>query len=153
MTHTRFLIYILLIHREWKSKHEIDDNKADDTVTFFARDLFVFRPDLSGPGLTGTEVLTIIDPLITSAALVVKRERAALLPLVAKAVDIVFPQKIPFHTGPAMDILFDGYWVDCSSQEMPVKALCGALETEASGIKRYNETHLKFSLFQAVWFE
>lgn len=45
----------------------------------------------------------------------------------------------------AMDLLFDGVPVDCSSQSFAAKAICSIFESEASQLKRVNETHYNFS--------
>lgn len=45
--------------REWKEKVEIEDHEEDDTITYKKRDVFYFKPELSGPGLTGEEIVVI----------------------------------------------------------------------------------------------
>lgn len=48
--------------REWKEKYDLIDNDEEDTLTYHFKNTFKFRPDLSGPGLTGDEVITMPHP-------------------------------------------------------------------------------------------
>lgn len=48
--------------REWKEKFDLVDDEEKDQLTYHYRNKFVFRPDLSGPGLTGNEIVTMIHP-------------------------------------------------------------------------------------------
>lgn len=49
-------------HREWKEKFDLVDNDEEDTLTYHFKNTFKFRPDLSGPGLTGDEIITMPHP-------------------------------------------------------------------------------------------
>lgn len=49
-------------YREWKEKYSPVDNEEEDTLTYRYKNTFIFRPDLSGPGLTGNEVITMPHP-------------------------------------------------------------------------------------------
>lgn len=48
--------------REWKEKYDLEDNEEDDTLTYHYRQKYVFRPDLSGPGITGDETVVMVHP-------------------------------------------------------------------------------------------
>lgn len=75
-----------------------------------------------------------------------------MLPIIVKAVDEMFHQpKNIFWTGRAMDMLFDGVPIDCSSDEFEAKAACSIFEAgEVAAIKPHNDTHFSFSLFAGV---
>lgn len=73
-----------------------------------------------------------------------------MLPLVSAAVEQVFHPEHPFYVGSAMDLLFDGFPIDCSTQEFQGKAFCTQIESEIKGIRRLNETHFLLSIFQGV---
>lgn len=44
---------------EWKEKFDLIDDETDDTLTYHYKNTFIFRPDLSGPGLSGDEIITM----------------------------------------------------------------------------------------------
>lgn len=48
-----------LNYREWKEKFDLVDNDEEDTLKYHYKNTFIFRPDLSGPGLTGDEIITM----------------------------------------------------------------------------------------------
>lgn len=48
--------------REWKEKFDFIDNDEEDTLSYHFKNTFIFRPDLSGPGLTGNEIITMPHP-------------------------------------------------------------------------------------------
>lgn len=52
----------LPICREWKEKFDLVDDATDDTLTYHYKNTFIFRKDLSGPGLTGDEIITMPHP-------------------------------------------------------------------------------------------
>lgn len=113
-----------------------------------------FRPDLSGPGLTGDEYFVMTHPLITGMAMQIYQERQELLSFIGKIIDRVFmrPTDI-FYKGTLWGILFDGITIDCSSTEFEVEAAC--LEFDSGDYKefsRFNDTSMKFSLFGNVIF-
>lgn len=53
-------IYIkkMIFFREWKEKVDLVEDTEKDTITFYLKDSFIFRPDLSN-GLTGEEIITL----------------------------------------------------------------------------------------------
>ncbi|EAA07986.4 AGAP002451-PA [Anopheles gambiae str. PEST] len=134
-----------LYFEEWKEKYDTVDNVEEDTLTFTLRNTWIFRPDLSA--LTGEEIVTIPHPLIMGVLLMVQRDREAMMPLVKKGVNILFdPLESAFLKVRIMDLLFDGIYVDCSSQDFAAKALCSGMDSEGA-VMPHNETHYKFSFF------
>lgn len=61
-----FLFHLLNFHcyREWKTKVNIIDDNAEDTMEYDYVNTIYFRPDLSGIGLTGDEFVVLAHPLI-----------------------------------------------------------------------------------------
>lgn len=49
---------IIIFFREWKEKVDLVEDTEEDTITFYLKDSFIFRPDLSN-GLTGEEIITL----------------------------------------------------------------------------------------------
>lgn len=80
-------------------------------------------------------------------------DRAPMLPLISKAIDLIFhePKNI-FWTGKVMDILFNGIPIDCTSSDFNSKATCSVFESgEIKAIEPGEEPDwFKFSLFGAV---
>lgn len=66
-----------------------------------------------------------------------------------KALTEIFKPTTPFLTARAMDILFDGVGIDCSSQAFEARSLCSVMEGEKA-IKVVNETYLRFSILGGV---
>ncbi|XP_049287128.1 sensory neuron membrane protein 1 [Anopheles funestus] len=134
-----------LYFEEWKEKYDTVDNVEEDTLTFTLRNTWIFRPDLSA--LTGEEIVTVPHPLIMGVLLTVQRDREAMMPLVKKGINILFnPLESAFLKVRIMDLLFDGIYIDCSSQDFAAKALCSGMDSEGA-VSPYNETHYKFSFF------
>lgn len=50
--------------REWKTKIDIVEDVEADTLEFTAINTFIYNQTLSN-GLTGDEIVTVIDPLLT----------------------------------------------------------------------------------------
>lgn len=107
--------------REWKKKYNIEEDEETDTMEYDYKNTWKFRPDLSGPGLTGDEYFVMTHPLITGIAMQIYQERQELLSFIGKVIDRVLmgPTDI-FYKGTFWDILFDGIWIDCSSTEFEV---------------------------------
>lgn len=68
-----------------------------------------------------------------------------------KALTQIFKPTSPFLTARAMDILFDGVGIDCSSEQFEARSLCSVMEGEKA-IKVVNETYLLFSILGGVSF-
>lgn len=85
-------------------------------------------------------------------ALAVNVDKKPMLPLVSEAINGIFHNpKDPFWTGRAMDYLFDGIEIDCTSEEFAAKATCSIFETgEVKAVQPLRENFFKFSLFGAV---
>lgn len=85
-------------------------------------------------------------------ALAVNVDKKPMLPLVSDAINGIFHHpKTPFWTGRAMDYLFDGIEIDCTSEEFAAKATCAVFESgEVKAIQPVRENIFKFSLFGAV---
>lgn len=87
--------------REWKSKVDQVEDVGADTIEFTAINKFIYNKTLSN-GLTGDEIVTVINPLLVSMALAVNRDRAPMLPLVSeghfneKSKILSFVKLIPF---------------------------------------------------------
>lgn len=80
-------------------------------------------------------------------------DRAPMLPLISKAVTLIFhePKNI-FWTGKVMDLLFNGIPIDCTSSDFNSKATCSVFEGgDIKAIQPAEEPDMfKFSLFGAV---
>ncbi|KAM7360101.1 LOW QUALITY PROTEIN: sensory neuron membrane protein 1-like [Cochliomyia hominivorax] len=77
---------------EWKLKYDLEDDDEEDTVTYHMRNTFYFNAEASAP-LTGEEMITTIHPLLSSIAVIVLRDKPALMDLLVKAIDVVFPNQ------------------------------------------------------------
>lgn len=85
-------------------------------------------------------------------SLAVNVDRQSLTSLVATAIEELFhsPKEI-FWSGTAMDLMFNGIPIDCSSKKSQARVVC--MELQASGtqaIQIIDKTHLKFSLLGGV---
>ncbi|XP_022906339.2 sensory neuron membrane protein 1-like isoform X1 [Onthophagus taurus] len=137
------------VFEEWREKVLIAENEIDDTMTFYAKETFIYRQDLSG-GLTGNEIITIPHPLIMAIALTVIREKPAMISLVTKALNSIFSQpQTPFLTATVNQIFFDGIIINCTVTDFPGKALCTELKTEAKQLQVVADKIYKFSLMGA----
>lgn len=110
-----------------------------------------FQPQLS-EGLTGDEIVTTLHPVLVSMGLGVNVDRAGMLPLIAAAINELFHNpKDAFWTGKAMDLMFDGLPIDCSSEDFNAKAVCSVFETgESQAIQPDGEDRFKFSIMGGV---
>lgn len=96
-------------------------------------DTFKFRPDLSS-GLTGDEMITMPHLIIVATLMAVKRDRAPMIPLVVKALDIIFEAKTPFITAKAMDLMFNGIEINCDKSDFRAIAVCEGIHSEGQGV-------------------
>lgn len=79
-------------------------------------------------------------------------DRKGMLGLVATAInDMMHKPKDAFWTGKAMDMMFDGLPLDCTSEDFNTKAVCSVFEAgESQQIEPNGEDHFKFSLLNGV---
>lgn len=111
---------------------------------------FIFRKDLSN-GLTGDETVTLPHLIIVGSLMAVKREREPMLPMVSKAMSIIFDNpKTPFMKVKAKDFLFDGIKFNCDGSDFSVKAICAAIKSEGQGVHAYNDTYFSVSMLGHV---
>lgn len=138
--------------REWKVKFDLVDDNEADTLEYSYKNTFIYDPTKNGAGLTGNEIVTIMNPMILGMALGINVDRQELLPFIENAIKGVFGNPSDaFWTGRVMDILFDGIPLDCSSNAFEVAAACGEFSSgEHKAIQPLNESFYKFSLFGGV---
>lgn len=129
----------------------VDDNEAD-TLEYSYKNTFIYDPSKNGEGLTGEEIITLVHPMILGTALSINIDRPELLPFIESVINGVLNSPTdPFWTGRAMDILFDGIPLDCTSDDFEVAAACAEFSSgEHKAIQPFNETFYKFSLFGGV---
>lgn len=132
---------------EWKSKVNLSDNEADDTVSFNPKTRFIFSPENSGK-LTLDEVITIPHPFLATMVLAVNREKPGMLGLLSKALKVIFrnPENV-FVTATVREILFDGLFINCSVTDFGAKAVCTQLKSQAKDLERVGEDGFLFSFF------
>lgn len=127
----------------------MEDDDLEDTVSYTMRNTFQFRADKSFP-LTGEEMLVVPHMLVMLGAIAIKREREAMLDMVAEGMGVLFDGKA-FMQVSAMDLLFKGFPVDCSKDVFSAKAICSAFYTgDIKQAVQVNETSFLVSLFGAV---
>lgn len=135
---------------EWKDREDIKDDALEDTITYTMKNRFIFRPDLSN-GLTGDEIVTLPNLILVGSLLAVKRDRAPMLPLVSKAMNVIFNNpKTPFINVAVKDFLFEGMKFNCDGDDFSVKAVCAAVKSEGQGVHAYNETYFSVSMLGHV---
>ncbi|XP_052742295.1 uncharacterized protein LOC112057810 [Bicyclus anynana] len=118
---------------EWKEKVEIQDQDDTDTINYRKLDAFYFKKELSGPGLTGEEVITLPHPFLMGIVNIVNRDKPAMLNMVGKAINGIFdnPPNV-FVQVAALDILFRGIIINCARTEFAPKAVCTGMKKEAA---------------------
>lgn len=84
--------------------------------------------------------------------LAVNVDRKGMIPLVAAAINEIFHHpKDAFWTGRAMDIMFDGLPMDCSSEDFNSKAVCSLFEAgESQQVEPMGDDQYKFSIMGGV---
>ncbi|BES93073.1 Sensory neuron membrane protein 1 [Nesidiocoris tenuis] len=132
---------------EWKEKGRLEDDASEDTVSFNMKATWYFQKSRS-EGLTGDEMITIPHPVIFSMVMTVEREKPGALPMLAKALPALFNNlSTPFITARAMDILFDGIPINCSSKEFGPKAVCTMIAANPKGLIKASPELYLFSFF------
>ncbi|KAM7343533.1 sensory neuron membrane protein 1-like isoform 1-T1 [Cochliomyia hominivorax] len=136
------------VFEEWKDKYDIEDIDNEDAVEFNMRNTFIFRPDL---GLSGKEFITMPHPLIQFIAIAIKREKPAMINMIAQGLQDLFQPKSAFIQVTFMELFFKGFMVDCSNEDsFAAGAICLNFHTGAiKGAEKLNETHFLFSLLGA----
>lgn len=126
------------------------DNEEEDTVEYDFRNIYHFKP---GPnGLTGEEIVTVAHPFLISTIQLININRKDLVPFISRAIDGVLhnPQDI-FFTGRLFTFLYDGIFIDCTSNDFEVTATCNELDGgDYPEVTRHNETTFKFAMFSHV---
>lgn len=138
--------------REWKKKIDIIDDDERDTMEYDYVNTLKYKPEMNGDGLTGDEHVVIAHPLLLSMILGINVDREELLPMIQIAADYMLdkPSNI-YYSGKAIDILFNGITLDCSSEEYEVGAICSEFSGDGyKQIKPINDTAYSFSLFGNV---
>lgn len=99
--------------------------------------------------------LSLMKLVLVSIGLGVNVDRKPMLPMASTAIKEIFHDPVhPFWTGRAMDLLFDGIPLDCSSTNFNAKAICSVFETgEVQAITQVDANTFKFSFFGAVSWE
>ena len=159
-----------IVFSEWKVKYDQTDNDEDDTLEFTLRNTFYFKPELSN-GLTGDEIVTIghpgirddlqsdrnfwyaiFRPVMLGVSLAINVDRKPMLGLANKAMNEIFHNPTtPFWTGKAMDIMFNGIPLDCSSEDFNAQAVCNNFDGEDQpSFQPVDDTTYKFSFFGHV---
>ncbi|XP_055300262.1 sensory neuron membrane protein 1-like [Sitodiplosis mosellana] len=72
--------------------------------------------------------------------------------MISDAIRFIFNPKTPFWTGKAMDLLFDGIPINCTSKNFKARTICSTFEAgEIEYIQQVSDdaTEFKFSLFGA----
>nr|O02351.1 RecName: Full=Sensory neuron membrane protein 1 [Antheraea polyphemus]AAC47540.1 sensory neuron membrane protein-1 [Antheraea polyphemus] len=134
---------------EWKEKVEVEDHEENDTITYKRLDVFHFRPDLSGPGLTGEEVIIMPHLFILAMVATINREKPSMLNVVEKSINGIFDNpKDVFLRVKAMDIMFRGIIINCDRTEFAPKAACTKMKKDAvTGVIYEPNNQFRFSLF------
>lgn len=129
------------------------DDDENDALEYRMTNTLIFRPDLSAP-LTGNEIITAVHPLVMGMPLAVNVDKKPMLGMAAQALRAMFHDPAtPFWTGRAMDLLFDGLDIDCSSTDFAAQGTCAVLASgEVQSVRVINETSLKMSLMGGVGF-
>lgn len=141
---------VFLLKSDWKIREDIVDDEVKDTVTYTMRDRIIFRPELSN-GLSGDDLVVVPHLILVGAAMAVKRDRAAMLPLVSKAMKSIFKNPTTVFTKvKVMDLLFNGLMFDCDGKEFAARALCNGLKSEGRQVRVVNETFLSVSMLGNV---
>lgn len=144
--------FFFFVCREWKVKFDLVDDNIEDTLEYSFKNTYFYTPAKNGPGLTGDEIVTIMNPLVLGMALGINVGRPELLPFIGNALDGLFGNlSDPFWTGRVMDLLFDGIPLNCTSDAFEVAAACAEFSTgQYKTIQPLNATFYKFSLFGGV---
>lgn len=69
--------------------------------------------------------------------------------MATRALTQIFKPTSPFLAARAMDILFDGVGIDCSSEEFEAVSFCSVMSNQKA-IKVVNATYLLFSILGGV---
>lgn len=90
------------------------------------------------------------DVVIMGMLLAVNVDKQPMLPTVDSVIKKIFHDPADaFYTGRAMDLMYDGVGIDCSSDDALVTAVCMQFEDEKAFRKDENG-QLSFSLFAGV---
>ncbi|GLH13168.1 Sensory neuron membrane protein 1, partial [Gryllus bimaculatus] len=131
---------------EYKTKENLADNMANDTVSYNQRVRWVFNREKSG-GLTGDEMITMPHPLIGLVG-ALERTKPGMLGMIGKALPVIHRQPAhAFMTATAHQILFGGVPVSCDVSDFSAKAVCGALKKDGKDFHWVSDKEFTFSFF------
>nr|WJJ63366.1 sensory neuron membrane protein 1a [Pachyrhinus yasumatsui] len=131
-------------YQEWKTKINVEDNEADDTMSYNPVDTFY---KTTGPGCVSPDTeVTIPHPMILGMVNTIVRQKPGALTLANKAIKSIWSNPTSlFVTVKARELLFDGVVIHCGVQDFAGKAICTQLKAEPS-LVHLNENDLAFSL-------
>lgn len=159
---------------EYITRINVTDDEKSDTMTSTLWRKYIFKPELSG-SLTGDEVVTILHPGESKTLIPVKKDGwisfafscswASVIAGVALTVhfeyrhymhvakaamrEIFHSPSDAFWTGRAMDLIFDGIEIDCSTKDAMAKLVCSQFQRQQTFRAINNET-FAFSFFGGV---
>ncbi|CAB0034264.1 unnamed protein product [Trichogramma brassicae] len=139
------------VYDKYHEKTNQEDRDEDDTISFTMRDTYFFNAEKSN-GLTGDEEIIVPHYLILGIVNALLRTKPTAVPIVGKAVDIIFskPNSI-FIKAKVKDILFDGLFIDCTAKDFAGAAICSEVKAahEEFGLKMVAEDQYLLSLWAA----
>ncbi|KAK6621164.1 hypothetical protein RUM43_011470 [Polyplax serrata] len=133
-------------YAEYKEKTDLVDYQEDDSVSFYMKNTWIFNKEKTAP-LTGEEIVIVPHPLLMGLILAVERDRAGILPLINKAIPILFdkPDSI-FVKVKVFDFLFRGIIFNCTTKDFAASAVCAVLKKETNFLEDITPSVSKFSL-------
>ncbi|KAJ6644435.1 Sensory neuron membrane protein 1 [Pseudolycoriella hygida] len=137
------------VFRQFKRKVNSADNDIDDTVSFNYWNIYYFKPEKTLP-LTGDEVITTFNAVVTSALVKVSLEAPQLMNLAIQGLDAIYknPSSI-FLTMTAMEFISKGIEIDCDQTVYAAKLACREMRKHR-GLRMVNDDP---NLLRYRWFD